>query len=144
MFYLYHIKGIKWGCTKNLEQRLKKQGYTLSNVSDIVLCENLDEAAKLELELNKKYSYKKQLTDYRYNTSEKASKAGMIGGKTQGQVNKKSGHIYNLGKNGDKIKKAIGGVNQSQNVHTCPHCNKIGKSNAMFLHHFHNCKLKPS
>ncbi len=25
-------------------------------------------------------------------------------------------------------------------IHTCPHCGKTGKSNAMFQWHFNNCK----
>jgi hypothetical protein len=33
------------------------------------------------------------------------------------------------------------GKHHSQVVHTCPHCGKTGKGNAMKKHHFDNCKL---
>lgn len=142
MFYIYHIKGKKWGCTNRLEQRLKQQGYKISDVDRLIIVGNEDKAADMELELNKEYGYIHQLTDYRLNTKSKCSKAGKIGGLTQGNINKLSGHIYNLGKNGNKKLKAKGGVTQSQITNTCPHCNTSGKSNAMYRWHMDNCKLK--
>lgn len=48
-----------------------------------------------------------------------------------------------LGKNMSK-KLIAEGRHQSQKVHTCPHCNKTGKSSAMFRHHFDRCKQKPA
>ena len=34
------------------------------------------------------------------------------------------------------------GRHQSQIIHTCPHCGKTGKGNAMKFYHFENCKGK--
>lgn len=34
------------------------------------------------------------------------------------------------------------GRHPSQKTHTCPHCNKTGKGNAMKQHHFEKCKFK--
>ena len=58
MFYLYHIKGVKWGCTKNLEKRLKAQGYTINDCDRIITVGNIDKAADMEKELNISHGYK--------------------------------------------------------------------------------------
>ena len=40
----------------------------------------------------------------------------------------------------DQIKN---GTHQNNVSHTCPHCNKEGKGNAMLRYHFDKCKVKP-
>jgi len=35
------------------------------------------------------------------------------------------------------------GTHQTQTMHACPHCGKIGKGPGMFRHHFDRCKSKP-
>ena len=57
MYSIYHIKGVKWGMTKNLNQRLKQQGYALSDVAAVIKEEDLDKAADLERELNLRDGY---------------------------------------------------------------------------------------
>jgi hypothetical protein len=69
MYYLYHIKGIKWGCTKNLQQRLKRQGYTISDCFEVITIDNIDIASAKEKELNIEYGYNWQDTqNYKYVT----------------------------------------------------------------------------
>jgi hypothetical protein len=58
MYYLYHIKEIKWGCTNNLERRLKEQSYTIENLDRLILVGNINKANKMEKELNLEYGYK--------------------------------------------------------------------------------------
>lgn len=58
MYSLYHIKGVKWGCTKNLEKRLKNQGYSISDLDRLITVGNIDKAAEMEKELNLEYGYK--------------------------------------------------------------------------------------
>lgn len=58
MYYIYHIKGVKWGCTNNLKYRLSQQGYTFCDVFDIIAISDKDTATQKEIQLNKKWGYK--------------------------------------------------------------------------------------
>ena len=99
MYYLYHIpKRRQWGCTENLEKRIKRlrqrKGYTLNDVTQVITFTDIDEAADTERELNLKYGYGwNPSRDYRVAIS-KASK----GGKAAAIVNVASGQISELGK----------------------------------------------
>lgn len=142
MFYLYHIKGVKWGCTKRLEQRLKKQGYSISDLDRLIIVSNVDKAAEMEKELNLEYRYNNQLTDYRQITkaSEKIRNSNhpSILGKTFGKYNLKSTK-ESCAKGGKMIGNIVG-----NRIHTCQYCGKIGKGRAMYRWHMDNCKLKTS
>ena len=63
-YCIYHIKGKKWGCTVNLRKRLKKQGYTLDDVCEVIEVYDEIEASDLEKELNLKYGYPYNDTQY--------------------------------------------------------------------------------
>lgn len=77
MYQLYHIKGIKWGCSKNLVKRLKQQGYSLVDVCEIVEESNIDIASELEKEWNIRDGYSwNDSQDYR-----RVKKMASIGGK---------------------------------------------------------------
>jgi hypothetical protein len=65
MYYIYHIKGIKIGCTNNLKRRIKEQGFT-----DYELIEQHSDkfiASNREKELQNKYGYR--LDSIPYNES---------------------------------------------------------------------------
>ena len=57
MYSLYHIKGIKWGCSKRLHQRLKNQGYTINDVCEVIEVSDIDTASDMERELNIRDGY---------------------------------------------------------------------------------------
>ena len=64
MYYIYHIKGVKIGCTTNPKIRIiKRQGFTeyeiLETHSDI------DIASEREMELQEQYGYKVDVTPYK-------------------------------------------------------------------------------
>ena len=65
MFYLYHIKGKKWGCTEDLEFRLKQQKFTIEDCANIITVGNLTKADQMEYDLNIEYSYKLQGIRYK-------------------------------------------------------------------------------
>jgi len=89
MYYIYHIKGIKIGCTTNPKRRVNSQGYSeyeiLETHSDINL------AAKREIELQKQYGYieKNIHTDYvqQYQFSEKG-RINALGKGAKSQIEK--------------------------------------------------------
>ena len=64
------------------------------------------------------------------NFSWSEQEARKLGGQTTGKINAKNNHLA-------KIRHLVV-IEQF----TCPHCNKVGKSNAMKRWHFNNCKTK--
>lgn len=64
MYYIYHVRGVKIGCTTDLEERVeKKQGYT--NYDILYTTNNIHKASKKELELQAKYKYKQDKKSYK-------------------------------------------------------------------------------
>jgi hypothetical protein len=124
MYYIYHIPGVKIGCSINPDRRVKQQGYT----DYIILEQHIDkyEAGKREYELQKQYGYQIDFIKYHQgkykeagqiggskNTDEQKiarSKVGSEYGKIYGMNNVLSGHMKKIGnisrKNGS-LKKAI-------------------------------------
>jgi len=124
MYYIYHIPGIKIGCTtKHPEKRVKEQGYidyeVLEEHTDLYIASNR------EIELQKQYNYPVDNTPfyktYELTLSGKTSKGGKVSGrmhvesglweritkssvgskkagKISGEKHKQSGHIQALGK----------------------------------------------
>ena len=149
MFYLYHIKGIKWGCTKNLEQRLQRQGYTKSDCQNIIEIDDIDKASETEKELNLQYGYKwNSSQDYR--VIKRLSKIGGIKSsqapdfiercKKGGRANKQATSTL-LKYRHEGIKASTKSPkHNSKQIYECPHCNKIGKGATMFRWHYDNCK----
>lgn len=94
-YYIYHIPGVKIGCTDNIERRVSRQGFSdyeiLEEYTDIY------KASEREIELQKKYGYKVDKTPY-WKLMPKNSKGGKIGGKVVGEIHKQSGHMSKLGK----------------------------------------------
>ena len=126
MYSIYHIQGIKIGCSTQVLKRIKEQGFTNYEILE----EHLDIyiASDRELELQKQYGYKldtipywKSVKTLRKNaTFESARKGGLKGGETS----KKLGHIQNaqkigcvLGGRAGKGKKNISAKLQAENGH---------------------------
>lgn len=64
MYYIYHIQGIKVGCTKNLKKRvIEQQGYFNFEILAKTKC--IDEASKLEFEWQNKLGYKNDIRTYK-------------------------------------------------------------------------------
>ena len=57
MYYIYHIENVKIGCTNNLHRRLKTE-QKVSQFSILETHNDIYEASKREIELQKKYGYK--------------------------------------------------------------------------------------
>ena len=56
-FTLYHIKGKKWGCAINIQNRLSQQGYDISDTHEIKKVIGIINASNLEEKLNTDYGY---------------------------------------------------------------------------------------
>jgi hypothetical protein len=156
MYHLYHIPNRKeWGCTKNLESRVKKLGYTMSDVSQVITIIDLNEAADMEKELNIKEGYGwNPSQDYR-RVKSMARLGGLKVGKKNGLKNKQSGHLDKICVMGGLKQGPITGQKNKESGHmrnlglqqaytqgTCPYCNKSGQLRVMKRWHFDNCKSK--
>lgn len=143
MFYIYHIPGVKIGCSVNPKVRVKAQGYSEYQILEEY--ENAKTASKREIELQKQYGYKVDKGSRIYSIKF-YSNMGKKGGSKQTQKqkdataeNRKKSKVFldskiqtELGKRG----------HAAQNIElTCPYCNKVGVGRVMYRHHFNRCKL---
>jgi NTP pyrophosphatase (non-canonical NTP hydrolase) len=63
MFYIYHIKGIKIGCTNDLKRRVEQiQGY--KDYEILATTDSIKEASKLEIYFQNKMNYKQDKNSY--------------------------------------------------------------------------------
>ena len=88
MYYIYHIPGIKIGCTDNVERRIEQQGY--SNYEIIEQHFDIYDASNRELYLQKKYGYKIDKIPYFKSVEQWGAKAGTKGGKNAQKTLKES------------------------------------------------------
>jgi hypothetical protein len=140
--YIYHILGEKIGATRNLKTRMRHQ----NNPNFIILEEHTDPqiAGDREQELQKQYGYRVDRVHYATSVSDeriaRITESASIRTEAQkssfssNRIKHTTEHVRAIG--------SIGGTKQSQRVHTCPNCNKQGKGNVMFHHHFDKCKNK--
>jgi hypothetical protein len=113
-YYIYHIPGIKIGCTSRPEQRIKEQGFQeweiIEEHSDINL------ASSRERELQKQYGYKVDSVSYSQISNFDKSPGGKVGG----QKSVESGHLASIQSAGGKTSGKI----ICSKIHTCPHCGR--------------------
>ena len=138
-YYIYHIPGVKIGCTSQLKKRMKDQYFN----SWEILEEHTEiyEASNREIELQKQYGYPvdkvlywKSVMNRNLITFKTRSDAGKIGGSISGRINVESGHLKNIA--------GIGGKVSSNKIKTCPYCNKTCKGVGYDRWHGDNCKHK--
>ena len=149
MYYLYHIKGVKWGCSKNLSKRLKKQGYSLTDAYEIIEEDDLDKAADMEKVLNIRDGYPwRDDQDYRIIT--KAGKAALLVDykryKHTFTKEESSLGAYIAGKYPtEKARNARRtNMNKLNEYKTCPHCNIYARGIGYNRYHGDKCKLNPN
>ena len=111
MYYIYHIEGVKIGCTTQPIKRTKEQGFD----SFVILEEYNDiyEVSDREIELQKQYGYKVDTIPY-WKSSEQLRKNATFqsaskGGKKGGNTSKQLGHIQRAQKIGCSLGGKIGG-----------------------------------
>ena len=128
MYYLYHIsKRKEWGCTNNLDRRLKTLKYSYEDLDRVITCGNVDMAADMEKSLNIEY-------DYGWNTSQDyriITKAGKIAHKKsykryQHKFTKEEtslgGYITGKFPSEKCIIARKNNVNKLNEYKVCPHC----------------------
>lgn len=140
IYYIYHIPGVKIGCSKTPKKRVNDQGY-----SDFEILEehiDINQASKREKELQRIYEYRVDRPNYS-KIVELASIAGKKGGSKSGPKLVKSGHLAKIGLIAvSKGSPSKAGKANCAILRECPYCKKQGKGPTMFRYHFENCKFK--
>ena len=67
MYYIYHISGVKIGCTKHLTRRMREQGFEEYEILETH--DDIDVASKREIELQNEFGYIDKFCKIEYKTS---------------------------------------------------------------------------
>lgn len=126
-YTIYHIPGIKIGCSKRVEKRIKEQGY--NNFEILEVHTDIKIASQREHQLQKQYGYR---IDKGYYCNIDYSTPGIKGGKIGGKA--KKGDTRNM------ETKIHNGKKAQSIVYTCPHCNTEMKGTPYFRYHGDRCK----
>jgi len=142
IYYIYHIPGVKIGCTNNIDIRMIQQNFNsweiLEEHTDIYL------ASDREQELQRQYGYPVDKVPYwkicNYNKSSggKVSITQLIN-----HPNRKARCIKG-GKSGvgGKIGGKTAGTNRAKELGTCKYCGKSGAHLGLIRWHYEKCKYK--
>jgi hypothetical protein len=108
-YYIYHIKGVKIGCSVNPNGRIKQQGYYECEILETHT--NIHTAAVREIALQKEYGYKVDLVKYdAIDYKSNGTKAATTVNKNQGKINSLNGHMKNIQKIGCSLGGKISGI----------------------------------
>lgn len=160
MYYIYHIEGVKIGCSKNPKRRVNQQGYTKYIILETH--SNIEIASERERFLQKEYGYKLDNTLYKQTISSPTKEGLIKGGKIAGKINglklKNSGQLNKIAKLGGlkqgpiqaKINKENGHMSKlgkhmtiyNNRIQICPYCGKESKGIGYSRWHGENCKFK--
>jgi hypothetical protein len=151
MYTIYHIEGVKIGCSNNPKARVRAQGYSVFQVLEVH--EDIQVASKREIDLQLEYGYGRDCNapytkSAKFGTFEGRSKAGKISGPIQGKKNVETGHLSRIGKIGGKKNVESGHISNLGKIsmaklRTCPYCSKTMKGSIYGRWHGPRCKLVP-
>lgn len=100
-FYIYHVPGVKIGCTCRLRTRLRVQGLLDTEWEILETHTDSKVASAREQELQREYGYKVDIGRSAYNIEarlEGCSKGGKKSGKKSGAIARDSGQLTRVGK----------------------------------------------
>jgi hypothetical protein len=128
MYYIYHIPGVKIGCTDNIERRMKHQGFTEWEILETY--EDGWVAGDREIELQKEYRLPVEKIHY-------MDRVEML----QKGISTSNKHILSATNNitigREKITrehKVLGGIASTSQTRECPHCGVVYKMPSIFNH----------
>jgi hypothetical protein len=118
MYYIYHISGIKIGCTSEPEKRISDQGY--SDYEILEQHEDIYVASDREQELQKEYGYKVDRNPY-YNSRKNrpkgvSSEVARIAGTNASIVNRASGQFKIWASSGGKASATKGNASRNGRI----------------------------
>ena len=138
-YTIYHIPGVKIGCTAWLDKRISNQGFTDYEVLEVHT--DIYVASEREIELQKEYGYTVDTSLYWQTVQnsglnlEARKKGGQVVGFTKEQMSKGGKALKG------RPKPSYIGLNL-QKKKTCPHCNKTTNAGNYTRWHGDACKQK--
>jgi len=163
-YYIYHIEGIKIGCTTNVRRRINQQKF--DNYEILETHTDIDIASKREIELQKEYGYKTDTTIYKQTFD--WGKSGRIAHTQKSYQKWFDGSVKWRNENPELVKKyaTMGGkvvgkelakrnvesghisnlgkqnAEINNRIQTCPHCKIVSRGIGYIRWHGNNCKHK--
>ena len=135
IYFIYHIPGIKIGCTSDLQTRMREQGFTeweiLEEHNDII------EVSNREIQLQKDYGYKVDTIPYWQAVKNRRP----WNAQTRNKIWLSNEHQSNAGKGNIGIPRISGGRYWNK-LKTCIHCGLESTSGNIGRWHNDNCKHK--
>jgi hypothetical protein len=153
-YTVYHIEGVKVGCTTELEKRLTDQGFSDCQIlwQEQGDFEHGQIAGDIEiqyqLEIFGKRDNKNHYQNARRNRKTFTNEERSRGGITQGQRNVESGllrtnSLENKRKGITKIWHQAGAMAAASKIYSCPFCGRNNlKGNLALANHKKHCKLQ--
>lgn len=133
MYYIYHIPGVKIGCSKEPAYRVAKQGYTQFDVLEVH--SDIYEVSDREIELQKEYNYTVDPIPY-WQSLENRYK---LTAENRHPIWKDVNHQKNAGRASANSPNHV-----SKQKVTCQYCGKVNIPGNHKRWHGDNCKLSPS
>jgi len=156
-YYIYHIPGVKIGCSTQPARRVEAQGYTEYEILEVHT--DVYEISKREKELQKQYGYKVDRTPYwssiknRHRGFKDPSAAGKKGYETIRKYAEENQRKFiemvrsrtpeEVREHNKKVsdKMMQKGTHPSQKVVVCPYCSKEIRGAGPAKRHENKCKL---
>jgi len=165
MYYIYHIPGVKIGCSTNPNRRVFQQ-YKGNDWEILETHNDINIASKREIELQKQYGYNVDNTSYKQSydfakagrlshtkesykkwnegslkwkkeNPEKAREIAVLGGKKTGpKIAKRNVESGWISNLGKEM------AEKNNQIQTCPYCNIVARGVGYHRWHGDNCKKK--
>lgn len=129
-YNIHYNQGDYWSCFMIANQRLYKSLKEISELSKKIQRKRVEEGSHHFLKQNRNYDYKKIVRKRIKEGNHPFLDKNKAKERADNRVKNKTHHFLS-----EEFKQKF-----IYKEHICPHCGKIGKSNAMFRHHFDRCK----
>jgi hypothetical protein len=110
-YYVYHVKGIKVGCTSEYPKRVIDQGFNPSDCEILYELDDIYEASDLEIKEQKKRKYRVDNIPY-WKAIKNRETGGVKGGIIAGNLAKETGQVKRMGQKYGQIAKETGRLSE--------------------------------
>ncbi len=137
-YTVYHIVGIKFGCTKNFQKRLTENKRKYGNDIEVVVIKefsDINDATEYEIYSNVSNVYKNDSRPYDDIKDMHKTRTYKPLSETQKAKIKKSMLGKNTGNHTKDTCKKIGEATKARPIYQCPHCEKQCKGKGNLAQH---------
>ncbi len=138
IFTVYHVDGVKFGCTKNFSKRERENKRRYGEDIKMFICESftdIEKATKFEDAKNIEYGYKRDSRPYSDVKDMHKTRVYRPLEEEQKEKIRKSMLGKNKGERSSEVKMKIGLATMSRPLYKCPHCDKMCKGRGNLKQH---------